>query len=281
MDNTGVVSDKCTSIDRVLPTEPAMGNGVHEMISIIPVAGLGEIEVDADLAHMIHIALIEGGEAFQPGDVLVVTQKVVSKSEGRRVNLSTVTPSPRARELSAITCKDARLVELVLQESTEVLRAVPDVLIVRHRSGHVMANAGIDRSNIGAGHSDDALLLPLDADASAADIARRLAPYWPARRAVVISDSFGRPWREGVVNVALGSCGFPSLFDRRGQHDRDGRALEVTQVALGDLVASAAGLAMGEGDEAVPAALIRGFNWTAPAASARALVRDPKMDLFR
>jgi len=131
-------------------------------MSIIPVLGMPEIGVDADLARMIRVALGEAGVAFQSGDVLVVTQKVVSKREGRRVALSTVTPSARAHELSAITRKDARLVELVLRESSEVLRAVPDVLIARHRSGHVMANAGVDRSNIGPDHADDALLLPIE-----------------------------------------------------------------------------------------------------------------------
>lgn len=251
------------------------------MISIIPVRGIGEIGVDADLAHLICVALSEAGVAFQAGDVLVVTQKVVSKREGRCVSLSAVTPSARAQELSAITGKDARIVELVLRESSEILRAVPNVLIARHRSGHVMANAGIDRSNIGPDHANDALLLPLDADASAAEIAARIAPHWPGEPAVIISDSFGRPWREGVVNVALGVSGFPALIDRRGELDRDGRPLEVTQVALADMIASAAGLAMGEAAEAVPAVLVRGFHWTAPVTDARALIRSPAKDLFR
>jgi len=251
------------------------------MLSIFPVCGIGEVSIDADLATLIRVALNAADVSFAAGDVLVVTQKIVSKSEGRRVALSSLQPSVRAKELAAITSKDERLVELVLRESTEILRAVPNVLIARHRSGHVMANAGIDRSNIGSGNDEDVLLLPCDADASAANIAARLKPHWPGTPAVIVSDSFGRPWREGVVNVALGASGFPALLDRRGEEDRDGRTLEVTQVALADMIASAAGLVMGEGAEAVPAALVRGFRWNAAAVSAQALVRDWAKDLFR
>lgn len=251
------------------------------MISIIPLRGMGEIGVGDDLAALIRAAVEGAGMVFQRGDVLVVTQKVVSKSEGRYVLLTLVTPSPRAMELAAATGKDPRLVELVLRESVEILRAVPDVLIARHRTGHVMANAGIDRSNIGAEHGDEVLLLPLDADESAAKLAGQLSPYWPGPPAVVVSDSFGRPWREGVVNVALGACGFPALADRRGEPDRDGRPLEVTQIALADMVASAAGLAMGEADESIPAVLVRGGQWSAPTVSASALVRPLARDLFR
>jgi len=162
-----------------------------------------------------------------------------------------------------------------------VVRAAPEVLITRHRSGHVMANAGIDRSNMGPGSKDRALLLPLDADASAHRLHAALNKYWPEPPAVLISDSFGRPWRMGVTNVAIGASGLPSLIDRRGETDRDGRRLEVTQVALGDMIASAGGLVTGEGAESVPAVLVRGLRWSAQDRPAAALVRPLQEDLFR
>jgi coenzyme F420-0:L-glutamate ligase/coenzyme F420-1:gamma-L-glutamate ligase len=251
------------------------------MIEIIPLAGIGEIEPGDDLAGILADAIDRAGFVPEGRDILVVTQKIVSKAEGRQVDLGAVTPGVRALELAETTNKDPRLVELVLAESQAVIRAVPNVLITRHRSGHVMANAGIDRSNLGAGRENDALLLPLDADASAERIRAALAMRWSAAPAVVISDSFGRPWRYGVVNVAIGTAGLPALVDRRGELDRDGRRLEVTQVALGDMVASAAGLATGEGAEGVPAALVRGLVWDAPNTPASALVRPLDEDLFR
>ena len=177
--------------------------------------------------------------------------------------------------------KDPRFVELVLRESTEVVRTAPNVLITRHRSGHVMANAGIDRSNLGTGAGDRVLLLPLDCDRSAEALRAGLSSRWPNPPAIVIADIIGRPWRLGVVNVAVGASALPALVDRRGEPDRDGRPLEVTQVALGDMAASAAGLAMGEGSEGVPAVLIRGLRWKAPASPAASLVRPLAEDLFR
>ncbi len=216
----------------------------------------------------------------EPGSVLVVTQKVVSKAEGRFVRLAEIAPSAEALRLAEITRKDPRLVELVLRESTAVLRAVPDVLITRHRLGLVMANAGIDRSNLGEPSNERVLLLPEDPDASARRISERLRAHFGAAVAVVISDSFGRPWRNGVVNVAIGAAGLASLVDRRGQLDRDGRKLEVTQVAQADLIASAAGLAAGEGDEGIPAVLLSGLSPSGDVP-ARALVRSVDQDLFR
>jgi coenzyme F420-0:L-glutamate ligase / coenzyme F420-1:gamma-L-glutamate ligase len=211
----------------------------------------------------------------------MVTQKIVSKAEGRFVDLNSVAPSAKAIELGQLTRKDPRYVELVLSESTDIVRAVPEILITRHRSGHVMANAGIDRSNTGPNGADLVLLLPLDADASAARLRAQLAQYWPNPPAVVISDSFGRPWRYGVTGVAIGASGLPALIDRRGEQDRNGRKLEVTQVALGDMIAAAAGLLTGEGAEGVPAVLIRGLRWDAEDRPAAALVRPVKEDLFR
>ena len=251
------------------------------MITLYPLTGIGEIEPGADLAIILAQALAAGGLEMLQGDVLVVTQKIVSKAENRFVDLASVTPGEEAHRLAAITAKDPRLVELVLAESTSVIRAVPHVLITRHRRGHVMANAGIDHSNTGDGGSELVLLLPADADASAARLHRMLGAYASPAPAIVISDSFGRPWRRGVTNVAIGAAGFPALLDRRGEPDRNGRTLEVTQVALGDMVASAAGLVMGEGAEGVPAVLLRGFAWPAGESPAAALVRPLSEDLFQ
>jgi coenzyme F420-0:L-glutamate ligase/coenzyme F420-1:gamma-L-glutamate ligase len=251
------------------------------MIAIHAVTGLGEVQPGDNLGLLLADALSASDTKPQPGDVLVVTQKIVSKAEGRFVKLDTVTPGAEAQRLAAITKKDPRLVELVLRESTSVLRAVPNVLITRHRSGHVMANAGIDRSNIGADRAESVLLLPLDSDASASALAQTLHHHGVPITAIVIADSFGRPWRNGVVNVAIGAAGFPSLHDRRGQPDRDGRPLEVTQIALADIIASTAGLAMGEGAESVPAALVRGLALPPISVPASALVRPLEEDLFK
>jgi coenzyme F420-0:L-glutamate ligase/coenzyme F420-1:gamma-L-glutamate ligase len=251
------------------------------MIEIHPLPAIGEVQPGDDLAKLLADAVRAAGIDPTGSDVLVVTQKIVSKAEGRFVDLATVTPGVEALKLADVTRKDPRLVELVLAESLNVVRAVPQVLITRHRSGHVMANAGIDRSNIGPGESERALLLPIDADASAEYLRTILRTIWADPPAIVISDSFGRPWRYGVTCVAIGASGLPSLVDRRGDTDRDGRVLEVTQIALGDMIATAAGLATGEGAEGVPAALVRGLDWAAEAQPASALVRPLEEDLFR
>lgn len=252
------------------------------MIHIFPLSGIGEVEPGSDLAGLLAEATQAAGIIPYAADILVVTQKIVSKAEGRFVDLASMTPGRRALELAAITRKDARLVELVLAESMAVVRAAPNVLITRHRSGLVMANAGIDRSNLGPGREDAVLLLPLDADASAERLRGALAALWRQVPGVLISDSFGRPWRYGVVNVAIGASGLPALIDRRGDLDRDGRRLEVTQVALADMIASAAGLATGEGAEGVPAVIVRGVPGTGVAdAPATVLVRPLAEDLFQ
>lgn len=244
-------------------------------IQIIPLTRIGEIHPGDDLAGVLRGAVDAEGLDLRPDDILVVTQKIVSKAEGRFVELDAVRPGPEAVRLAEVTCKDPRLVELVLAESTAVLRAVPNVLIVRHRRGLVMANAGIDRSNIGPGEGDRALLLPEDPDASAERLRAALGC------AIVISDSFGRPWRMGVVAVAIGASGVPALHDRRGEHDRNGRPLEVTQVAVADLLASAATLAAGEGAEGIPAVLVRGYQATGEPRPASALTRPLEQDLFQ
>jgi coenzyme F420-0:L-glutamate ligase/coenzyme F420-1:gamma-L-glutamate ligase len=249
------------------------------MISILPVTEIGEIAAGDDLGAVL-------GEALAPlapetGDILVVTQKIISKAEGQRVDLASVNPGPRAIDIAGATGKDPRLVELVLAESTQVVRAVPGVLLTRHRLGFVMANAGIDASNIGTDRPDSVLLLPADPDGTAARLRETLQARFGVNIGVVLSDSFGRPWRNGVVNVAIGSAGLPSILDKRGGLDRDGRPLQVTQIAYGDLLASAAGLAMGEAAEGIPAALVRGCALPDEDIPAARLVRDLGEDLFR
>jgi coenzyme F420-0:L-glutamate ligase/coenzyme F420-1:gamma-L-glutamate ligase len=251
------------------------------MIELHPLSTIGEVIPGDDLGRLLAEAIKGGRLVPERYDVLMVTQKIVSKAEGRFVDLASVTPGSKAIELAAITRKDARFVEIVLAESSAVVRAAPDVLITRHRSGHVMANAGVDRSNMGPGGNDRALLLPVDADASAQRLRAALREYWPQPPAVLISDSFGRPWRLGITNVAIGASGLPALIDRRGEVDRNGRRLEVTQVALGDMIASAGGLVTGEGAEGIPAVLIRGLRWEAEDRPAAALVRSVAEDLFR
>jgi len=246
------------------------------MIAIHPLHGIGEVMPGDDLVSLLAGALASADLLpLAAGDVLVVTQKIVSKAEGRFVDLAGVEPRAEAARLAAITHKPPNFVEQVLAEASAVVRAAPNVLITRHRLGHVMANSGIDRSNIGEGDGDRALLLPVDPDASAARIGDGLGC------AVVISDSFGRPWRYGVTGVAIGASGLLSLVDRRGERDRDGRMLEVTQVALADSIACAAGLATGEGAESVPAVLVRGLVLPEGASPATALVRPLEEDLFR
>lgn len=252
------------------------------MIAIHPLFDLPEIAAGDDLAALLENGLAKAGLLpLRPGDILVVTQKIVSKAEGRMVALDQVEPGEEAVALAATTRKDPRLVELVLRESSAVVRAVPNILVTRHRLGHVMANAGIDRSNIGPGKEERALLLPVDPDASAEAIRRRFGKDEGARPGVVISDSFGRPWRYGVVGVAIGAAGLPALVDRRGEQDRDGRRLEVTQIALADQIATAATLITGEGAEGVPAALIRGLTLPEGESGAAALVRPLEEDLFQ
>lgn len=256
-------------------------------LQIYPLAGIGEVEPGAALADILLTALQVADLALQADDVLVVAQKIVSKAENRYRNLKAVTPSAQAQELAAATQKDARLVELVLQESVAVVRSCPGVLIVRHRSGCVMANAGIDASNLRTTDLDEqVLLLPEEADASALRLHNALLAATGAAAGIVIADSFGRPWRNGVTNVAIGAAGFPALLDRRNEPDRAGRHLQVTEVAVGDLLASAAGLLMGEGSEGIPAVLIRGLPeryriGSGQEASAHTLIRSPDRDLFR
>jgi coenzyme F420-0:L-glutamate ligase / coenzyme F420-1:gamma-L-glutamate ligase len=250
-------------------------------ITFTPVPGLPDVRAGDDLVQLLLKALSRHQLELAPRDVVVFAQKIVSKSEDRMVDLRQVTPGAHAQKLAHVTGKDARLIEVILSETESVVRAVPNVLIVRHRLGFVMANAGIDRSNVGDGpFAEHVLLLPRNPDNSAQKLAQKLTLQVAMPIAVIISDSFGRAWRNGVVNVALGAAGLPSLVDRRGEADRYGRTLENTEVAFADAIAAGAALAMGEGAEGTPVVLVRGLSWNAPDNAASRLLRSREMDLF-
>jgi coenzyme F420-0:L-glutamate ligase / coenzyme F420-1:gamma-L-glutamate ligase len=235
-----------------------------------------------DLAAMTAAALRRGELHLQPADVLVFAQKVVSKAEGRRIDLATVTPGERALGLARTVQKDPRLVELVLRESRRIVRTAKDVLIVEHRLGLIMANAGIDQSNVAdSSEGEFALLLPEDPDASAARLRTRLGELTGCEPGIIISDSFGRAWRIGTVGVAIGCAGVASVLDLRGKTDLFGRPLRVTVVGHADELAAAASVLMGQADEAQPVVLVRGLSQRAPHRPAAALLRPPEQDLFR
>jgi coenzyme F420-0:L-glutamate ligase / coenzyme F420-1:gamma-L-glutamate ligase len=241
--------------------------------------GIPMIAAGDDLAAIIVAALRDAGFPLTAGDVLVLAQKIVSKAEGRSVDLATVTPSPRAITLGEDTGKDARLVELILAESTEVLRHRPGVLIVAHTLGLVLANAGIDRSNVDGG--EHVLLLPRDPDRSCAELRRAIAAATGVEVGVMIIDSIGRAWRNGTIGTAIGVAGLPGLLDLRGTPDLYGRPLETTEVGLADELAAAASLVMGQAGEGRPVVLARGLGYGRRDGTARELVRPREKDLFR
>ncbi len=235
-----------------------------------------------DLGAIIISSIEKAGLAPDDGDIIVVAQKVVSKAQGRYVDLATVVASPRAKELAAEVEKDPRIVEVILSESVRVVRRRPGLLIVEHRAGYVMANAGVDRSNVDPSESDETvLLLPYDSDAAAEDLRAQFANHFGKRLGVVVNDSFGRPGRQGTVGVALGAAGIAALNDLRGQSDLYGYPLQVTHTAFADEVASAASLLMGQADERNPVVLISGFAIADASIPASALIRPMAADLFR
>jgi coenzyme F420-0:L-glutamate ligase/coenzyme F420-1:gamma-L-glutamate ligase len=252
----------------------------RRQLALTALDGLPLVAPGDDLAALLAGALRQMSIAPEDGDILVVAQKVVSKAEGRVVDLDRVEPSSRACALARDVGKDARLVEVILRESAEVVRHKKDVLIVAHRLGFVMANAGVDQSNVASGGSR-VLLLPCAPDASAARLKERLDQEFGVDIGIVINDSFGRPWRNGVVGVALGAAGVPALWNLVGAPDLFGRPMRVTEVALADQLASAASLLMGEADEGLPAVHVRGLRWAADPLPASALVRPREMDMFR
>lgn len=244
-----------------------------------PLRGIPQIAAGDDLVDAIIAALAKSDERLCTNDVLVLTQKIVSKAEGRQIDLASVVPSDRARELAGQAGKDARVVELILQESTEVIRCRPGLIIVVHRLGFVLANAGIDQSNVEGGNS--VLLLPADPDASAASIRKELHKRTDVDVAVLIIDSLGRPWRLGTAGTAIGVSGLPALVDLRGRPDLFGRQLETTTVGVADELAAAASLVMGQADEGWPIVLARGVPYARAEGSARMLLRPKEKDLFR
>ena len=276
-------------------------------LTLTPLAGISIVREGNDVASLVGDAIGAAGIVPADFDVVVVTQKIVSKAEGRYVRLADVVPSPRAVELAASLDKDPRMIEVVLGESNEVVAHGYGVLVAEHRSGHVMANAGVDRSNVGcagvgdpgngkeidddavgdetadgeAPADDTVLLLPSDPDASAAAFHRVLEARFGCRLAVIVSDSVGRAWRHGVAGIAVGAAGLPSLVDLRGAPDLFGEPLKATLAGFADQIASAANLVAGEGGEGVPAVHVRGLAWSGKPAPARALVRERERDLFR
>ena len=251
-------------------------------VTFVAVPGIPLIEPRDPLASILIDALKGAGLPLISGDVVVIAQKIVSKAEGRYVELARITPSDRAKHYAKLTGKDPRFVEVVLSESVDVVRAVPNVLIVAHRRGFVVANAGIDKSNIE--HPDGkerVLLLPNDPDTAAADIKAVLDDAFGVTCGVIINDSFGRPWRNGITGVALGAAGIPALLDMVGSPDMFGRKLEMTEIAVADEIAAGASLVMGQASEGQPAVLVRGLDFTAAARPASALLRDRAKDLFR
>ncbi len=250
-------------------------------LELIAVPGLPDFEPGDDLATTIVAALSTAGISLAAHDVVVVAQKVVSKCEGAYVTLDEVTPGPRARELAAVTGKDPRLIETILADTSEVLRAREGLLIVANRAGHVMANAGIDASNLPAVQGERVLRLPRDADQSARSLATALTTAAGVAIAVVINDSWGRAWRNGTIGHAVGVAGIPALWDRRGETDMYGRVLRVTQIGLADEIAAAASLVMGAAAERQPVVIVRGLALPEGDGCARDLVREKSRDLFR
>ncbi len=251
-------------------------------LTITPLVGIPRVKPGDDLAALVIAALDRSQIVPKEQDIVVVAQKIVSKAEGRIRPLITARPDARAEELARVTGKDPRQIALVLEETDEVLRAKKNVVVVSHRLGLVMANAGIDRSNVEQGADGEAvLLLPLDPDASAAGLKSRLDAHFGVAVGVIVTDSIGRAWRLGTTGHAIGAAGIPAIIDQRGQPDMNNRALEVTETAFADSVAAAAVLMMGEAAEGTPAALVRGLAWTAPEKPARALVRPKHEDMFR
>jgi coenzyme F420-0:L-glutamate ligase/coenzyme F420-1:gamma-L-glutamate ligase len=244
-----------------------------ERLELIAPAGLPRVKPGDDLAALI------APFGLRNGDVVVLAQKIVSKSEGRLFRLSDVTPSQRAVEVAEKSQKDPRLVELILQESNEIVRIGFNLLIVEHRLGFVMANAGIDASNVD--DPEQVLLLPADPDGSARRLRQRFKEVAGVEVGVVINDSWGRAWRNGTVGAAIGSAGIPALIDMRGKPDMNGRILRVTEIGHADEIAAAASLMMGQAAEGRPVVIVRGLPPPERDGTAQELVRAKRMDLFR
>ena len=253
-------------------------------LTLTPLVNIPLIRRDDNLADIIVNSMRDSDIMLEDNDILVVAQKIVSKAEGRAVNLATVTPSQRALELAKQTEKDARVVELILQESNEVLRTRVGAIIVEHKLGFVCANAGIDHSNVaGAGDSAEewVLLLPTEPDQSAEKMRSEIQTKTGKRVGILIIDSHGRAWRNGTVGVAIGIANMPGLEDLRGTPDLFGYTLQVTQVGVADELAAAASLMMGQAAEGTPIVHVRGFPYPLREARLNELLRPKEQDLFR
>ena len=253
-------------------------------LTLTPLKNIPLIRRDDNLADIIVASLRDSDVELHDNDILVIAQKIVSKAEGRKVNLNTVTPSPRAMELAKQTEKDPRVVELILQESNEILRTRTGTIIVEHKLGFICANAGIDHSNV-AGEGDSmeewVLLLPTDPDESSRAIREQIESKTDKKIGVVIIDSHGRAWRNGTVGVAIGMSGIPAVVDKRGDKDLFGYTLRVTVIGVSDELAAAASLIMGQADEGTPVVHVRGFPYPLRDGSLRELIRPKEQDLFR
>lgn len=252
-------------------------------LTITPLPGLPIVQPGDDLAELIAESLQRARINLEDGDILVIAQKIISKSEDRFMDLNTVSPSSHAEDLAEKTGKDARLLELVLKESKSVLRFRPGTIIVEHRLGFVCANAGIDHSNVSPENDTESLvlLLPENPDRSAKNIRTHLEEKCSRKIGVLIIDSHGRAWRLGTVGVAIGFSGIPGLLDLRGDEDMFGRTLQVTQVGVADELAAAASLVMGQADEGHPVVHVRGFPYPLREGSLQELIRPEEEDMFR
>jgi coenzyme F420-0:L-glutamate ligase/coenzyme F420-1:gamma-L-glutamate ligase len=254
---------------------------MENSFSVQAVPGVPMVEAGDDLPSIINDALVAAAMRLEDGDIVCIAQKIVSKAEGQLVALASVTAGERASELAEETDKDPRLVQLILDESSELMRKKPGVLIMRHRLGLVGAHAGIDQSNIEHGDDENALLLPEDPDASAAALKAALDVAQQANVGIIITDSANRPWRMGTVGTAIGCAGFTVLDDHRGGTDLYGRELKVTLINRADALAGAATLVMGETTEKTPVVLIRGLGAEQSSDTAQMINRPLDEDLFR
>jgi coenzyme F420-0:L-glutamate ligase/coenzyme F420-1:gamma-L-glutamate ligase len=250
-------------------------------ISILPLTGIPLIQPGDDLPRLLGDAIERLDSRPQAGDVLVIAQKIVSKAEGRYVELDRITPSPYAIEIAQQCEKDPRLIEVILSESQEVVRVRPGLIITRHRLGFVSANAGVDRSNVAPDGIDRVLLLPIDPDHSAARIRSTLRDRFGVDIGVIIADSHGRPHRLGTVGVAIGLAGLPGVEDWRGRQDLFGYTLQHTEVGVADQIAAAGTLLLGQAAEAIPAVIVRGVPFEKRDGTAQEINRPKEMDLFQ
>ena len=252
-------------------------------LTLSTIDGIPLVRPGDDLASLLLDALSSSGDSLEDGDILVIAQKIFSKAQDRYVSIADVTPSAEAEKLAIEVDKDPRIVELILSESSEVVRHRPGVLIVAHKLGFVMANAGIDASNVAEGGEDDdrVLLLPVDPDGDCADLRAEIKDRAGAEVAVIMNDSVGRAWRSGTTGIAIGVAGMPAILDLRGDDDLFGRELKVSIVGIADELAAAASILQGQAAEGAPAVIIRGYSVDGEHMTGKALIRDKDEDLFR